>query len=534
MPDVFEVLDRGLAGPIERRRFLKFTGALAGAAAFCQARGDLAHATTPLGGYPFTLGVASGDPERHGAVLWTRLAPAPFEPDGGVPYRRLPVEWRVAKDPGMRRVVRKGTTLAVPQLAHSVHVEVSDLDPGREYFFQFRYRDEVSPVGRTLTAPSRWSSVSSLAFAFASCQKWDDGYYSAYRRMAEEDIAFVVHLGDYLYEYGIDEHGGFRGVPVPDQFRPECETLERYRLQYGLYKSDPDLRRAHELFPWLIAWDDHEVQNDYAGLSPEGGEPNPEFTARRAAAYQAFYEHIPLRAAALSRGGEVRLYRRVTWGDLAEFNVVDERQYRTDQPCGDGEFPRCPESLDPAVTMLGERQEEWLREGLEDSRARWNVIAQQVMMGQLDHNRGDPRIYWHDAWDGYPVARQRIVDHLLRARIRNPVLITGDWHSTFVNDIKRDFSDPDSATVATEFVGTSISSNGDFPVYGPYYGPMIPANPHIRFFDGDRRGYVRCVLDRDEWRTDLRMVSTVSRSDAPVSTFASFVVESGRPGAQRA
>jgi alkaline phosphatase D len=533
MNDPFHALEAALAGPMDRRRFVYLTGALAGAAAFSQLRGDLAQAARPTRSYPFTLGVASGDPAPRGAVLWTRLAPEPFEPGGGMPHRRVPVAWRVAKDPGMRRVVRRGVALAVPELAHSVHVEVGGLEPQREYFFQFKYRDELSPVGRTITAPRRGSRVPSLAFAFVSCQRWDEGYYSAYRRLAEEDLAFVVHLGDYLYEYGIDENGGFRGVPVPDQFRSETDSLERYRLQYGLYKSDPELKRAHQLFPWLIAWDDHEVQNDYAGLAPEGGEPNPAFTARRAAAYQAFYEHIPLRAAALPRGGELLLYRRMRWGDLAEFSVLDARQHRTDQPCGDGEFPRCPESLDPAVTMLGREQERWLMRGLERSRAQWNVIAQQVMMGQLDHNRGDPRIYWHDAWDGYPVARQRIIDHLAAARVRNPMVITGDWHSTFVNDIKADFSNPDSATVATEFVGTSISSNGDLIIYGPYYGPMIPANPHIKFFDGDRRGYVRCRVDREQWRTDLRMVSTVSRPDAPVSTFASFVVDDGRPGAQQ-
>src|SRR5688572_27598753 len=240
-----------MTGAMDRREFLKFTGALAGTAAFCQLRGDLAQATTPLSGYPFTLGVASGDPAPHGALLWTRLAPKIFEPDGGMPRRRLPVTWRVARDSRMRLVVRRGVALAAPELAHSVHVDVGGLDPRREYFFQFQYRDELSPVGRTRTAPRRSDRVGSLAFAFASCQKWDDGYYSAYRRMAEEDIDFVVHLGDYLYEYGIDEHGGFRGVPVPDQFRSETVTLERYRLQYSLYKSDPDLRKAHQLFPWL-------------------------------------------------------------------------------------------------------------------------------------------------------------------------------------------------------------------------------------------------------------------------------------------
>ena len=539
MTDPFDSLEQALAGPMDRRRFLAFTGALAGAAAFSQLRGDLAHAAPSLSGYPFTVGVASGDPAPSRTVLWTRLAPNIYEPDGGMPHRRVPVAWRLAKDPRMRHVVRRGTALAVPELAHSVHVELSGLEPRREYFFQFRYRDELSPVGRTRTGPRPGASVRALAFAFASCQRWDEGYYSAYRRLAEEDFEFVVHLGDYLYEYGIDEHGGFRNVPVPDQFRPECETLDRYRLQYSLYKSDPDLKRAHQRFPWIVTWDDHEVQNDYAGLAPVGGEPNPLFTARRAAAYQTFYENIPLRASALPRGGTSLLYRRLTWGDLAKFSVLDTRQYRTDQPCGDGEFPRCPESLDPSVTMLGREQERWLHDGLANSGARWNVIANQVMMGELRHDHdgdgdpGNPIIYWHDAWDGYPAARQRIIDHLRRARVRNPMIITGDWHSTFVNDIKEDFSNPGSRTVATEFVGTSISSNGDGPVYGPYYGPMIGANPHIKFFDGDRRGYVRCLVDRKQWRTDLRMVSTVSRSDAPVSTFASFAVEDGRAGAQR-
>src|SRR5918996_4168126 len=383
MSDVFHSLEGALAGPMDRRRFFQFTGALAGAAAFCQLRGDLAQAARRLRDYPFTLGVASGDPAPRGAVLWTRLAPEPLEADGGMPHHRAAVQWQVAKDPGMRRVVRRGVALAVPELAHSVHVELAGLDPQREYFFRFKYRDELSPVGRTITAPLPTASVGSLGFAFASCQRWDEGYYSAYRRMAEEDLAFVVHLGDYLYEYGIDEHGGFRNVPVPDQFRPETETLERYRLQYGLYKSDPDLQRAHQLFPWLIAWDDHEVQNDYAGLAPVGGEPNPPFTARRAAAYQSFYEHIPLRAASVPRGGSVLLYRRRRGGKQAQVRLPHARPYPPATPCGDGEFPRCEESLDPAVTMLGRKQERWLEDGLEDSRARWNVIAQQVMMGEL-------------------------------------------------------------------------------------------------------------------------------------------------------
>jgi alkaline phosphatase D len=227
------------------------------------------------------------------------------------------------------------------------------------------------------------------------------------------------------------------------------------------------------------------------------------------------------------------IYRRLAYGDLIELSVLDTRQYRSAPPCGWGEQPACDAAQDPSVTMMGPNQERWLLKGLDRSRVRWNVLAQQVMMGRLDHEEGPGEVFWTDAWDGYPAARQRIIDHIIEARVRNPVVITGDWHSTFVNDIKEDFEDPNSDTVATEFVGTSISSNDDQIVYGPYYGPMVAWNPHIKFFDGDRRGYVRCRVDHEKWLTDLRMVTTVSRPDAPVYTLASFVVEDGVPGAQQ-
>jgi alkaline phosphatase D len=531
MPHVDDVLARAETARLNRRRFLELTAGLAGAAVFSQLRPDLGRSAA-VHEYPFKLGVASGDPHPRGVTLWTRLIPDIYEPNGGMPSVRVPVRWRIATDERMRRVVRRGTTLAMPDLAHSVHVDVNGLEPGREYFYRFEYRGEASPVGHTRTAPRPLARVRSLAFAFASCQRWDEGFYSAYARMAEENIAFVVHLGDYLYENGINARGGIRNVPVPDQFRPECMTLDRYRIQYSLYKSDPDLKRAHRLFPWLVIWDDHEVENDYAAIYPEDGQANTDFVARRAAAYQAFYEHIPLRARSLPLDGSMRLYRRMRWGNLAAFNLLDSRQYRTNQPCGDGEYPRCAESLDPAVTMLGAEQERWLARGLASRASRWNVLANQVMMAQLDHNRGDPRIYWHDSWDGYPTARQRLVDFMALRPVRNPIVLTGDWHSTFVNDIKRDFSNPASETVASEFVGTSISSNNDRIVYGPYYGPMIPANPHIKFFEGDRRGYVRCRVNHTHWLTDLRMVPTVSHPAAPVYTLESFVVHDGRPGAE--
>ncbi|MGK5534307.1 alkaline phosphatase D family protein [Streptomyces sp. URMC 129] len=518
----------------DRRRLVRALGGIAGLAALAQVPLEQGASAAPRGGlagYPFTLGVASGDPSPDGFVLWTRLAPEPLAPGGGgMPHGPVAVDWRVATDEGMRNVVRRGTVRALPELAHAVHVEPEGLLPDREYWYQFRCGGDVSPVGRTRTLPAAHTRVRRLSFAFASCQNWADGYYSAYRNLAEEDLDLVVHLGDYVYEGGIPADGGYRRTPVPAQLRPACRTLDRWRLQYALYKSDPDLQRAHARFPWIVTWDDHEVQNDYAARSSQY---EGDITALRAAAYQAYYEHQPLRRAAIPRSGEMRLYRRLAYGDLAEFSVLDGRQYRDVPPCGWGEAPACEAAYDPSVTMLGERQERWLLDGLAASGARWNVLANNVMMARLDHDGPAGDTLWHDAWDGFPAARTRVTDHLAAARVSNPVVITGDWHSTFVNDIRRDFDDPDSPVVATEFVGTSISSNGDGEVYGPYYGPMIRHNPHIRFFDGDRRGYVRCAVDRREWRTDLRMVGTVGRPDVPAETFASFVVEEGAPGAHR-
>jgi alkaline phosphatase D len=487
-----------------------------------------AHAAPRLrgGGSPFTLGVASGDPAPDGFVLWTRLAPDMFAPDGGMPSRKVPVDWLVARDERLRHVVRSGTAWALPELAHSVHVEVGGLRPDREYYYRFRYRGDVSDIGRTRTSPSAGDSVRRLRFAFASCQDWTHGYYSPYRHMAEDDLDLVIHLGDYVYEYGIPADGGLRKTPTPDVLRDGPEDLDRWRMQYALYKSDPDIQRTHARFPWLVTWDDHEVANDYAGAYDETVPP------ARAAAYQAWYEHQPVRRRSLPQpDGSLRLYHRTIWGRLAQFDVLDTRQYRTPPACGWGEAPACDAAYDPAATMLGVDQEAWLTAGLHASHARWNVLANSVMMGRLDHDGPDGDIIWHDAWDGFPAARKRVTDTFADAGIRNPVMVTGDWHSTFVNDITADFDNPDAEVVATEFVGTSISTNGDDEVYGPYYGPMIKYNPHIKFFDGDRRGYVRCTVEADEWRTDLRMVSTVSRSDAPVSTYASFAVADGRPGA---
>jgi len=388
----------------------------------------------------------------------------------------------------------------------------------------------VSPTGRTRTAVPAGVAGGTLAFAFASCQAWDSGYYPSYRHMAQEDLDLVLHLGDYVYEGGIAADGGYRRTPTPEVLRDAPRDLERWRMQYALYKSDPDLQAAHARFPWMVTWDDHEVQNDYANTQSQY-EGN--ISALRAAAYQAWYEHQPVRAPARPDADGPRVYRRLRWGNLVQLDVVDGRQYRSVPPCGWGEADACEQAYDPSVTMLGVEQERWLYDGLASSPARWNILGSNVMLARLDHDGAAGDRLWHDAWDGFPAARNRLTEAWAQHDVSNPVVVTGDWHSTFVSDILRDFDDPSTPIVATEIVGTSISSNGDGEVYGPYYGPMIRFNPHIRFFDGDRRGYVRCRVRHSQMRADLQVVSTVSRPDAPESTFASFVIENGRPGAQR-
>ncbi len=516
----------------DRRRFLSTVAGVAGLAAASQFPVGRAVATVrPEGGdYPFQLGVASGDPTPHGVVLWTRLVPRPYQPGGGMPRRRVPVQWEVAVDERFTFPVVSGTVWALPQLAHSVHVDVGGLLPDREWFYRFRYRDDISDVGRTRTAPRVGAPTSRLDLAFVSCQDWASGYYPSYRHLADDDLDLVLHLGDYIYEGGIPADGGLREVRTPRVLREAPRTLDRWRMQYALVKSDPDLQAAHRRFPFAVTWDDHEVQNDYANTQSQY---EGDISALRAAAYQAWYEHQPVRMPARPDSDGPRIYRRLGWGDLAQIDIVDGRQYRTIPACGWGEADACEAAYDPSATMLGKRQERWLFDGLAANEPRWNVLASNVMVARLDHDGKKGDLLWNDAWDGFPGARNRLTAAWREARVRNPVVFTGDWHSSFVNDILRDFDRPDSPVVATEFVGTSISTNGDTPVYGPYYGPMIKFNPHIKFFDGDRRGYQRIVIEPDRITTRLKMVRTVSRRDAPEYTYASFAVEDGRPGAVR-
>ena len=476
---------------------------------------------------PFTLGVASGDPLPDGVVLWTRLAPEPLAPTGtGLPAEPIEVQWVIARDEAMTRTVRTGTALALPEFAHSVHVEVEGLEPDRVYFYQFRVGDASSPVGRTRTAPARDAIKNRLRLAFASCANYQQGFFGAYRGIANEDLELVLHLGDYIYEGGPDP-SEIRQFATPNPF-----TLEQYRQRHAQYKLDPDLQAAHAAHPWIVTWDDHEVEDNYA--SEQSRYTSREaFMLRRAAAYRAYYEHMPLRRSSLPQGPNLELYRRLTWGNLAEFSILDTRQYRSDQPCGDGLKARCAEAISENQTMTGPAQERWLLEGLNASQTRWNLIGQQVMMAQYDFLPGFGQLFNMDQWDGYVAARNRILRFLEARKPSNPVVLTGDIHSSWVHDLKLDFDNPNSSTVGTEFVGTSVTSDFIGAASG-FVQAALRDNPHTKYFDGSKRGYVRCELTSDRMNADFRSVSSVYERNASMTTTASFVVEGGQAGAKRA
>jgi len=492
-------------------------------------------AASPFADYPFRLGVASGDPRPDSVVLWTRLATDPLAADGfgGIPQRDYPVRWEVAEDERFRRVVRRGRVTATPQLGHSVHPEVGGLRPGRDYFYRFAVGSEISPVGRTRTAPAS-GSLAPLTFAFASCARWTDGYYTAYRHLAEEQVDVVVHLGDYLYEYAVDANGGKRNVPVAPHLNSETTDLARYRLQYGLYKSDADLMAAHASAPFITTFDDHEVENNWADDHPEAVTPTPAgplWTARRQAAFQAYYENLPLRAAQMPSGPDIQIYRQLSYGRLVDFNVLDTRQHRDDQPYGDGTHAPGPETTDPATTMMGFDQEQWLLDNFSRSRARWQVLANQAPMAETDSDPGPDKMLFMDPWDGYTANRERILRGAQQRGVDNLVVITGDRHQNYTNDLRLSYDDPAAEVMGTEFVGTSITSGSDGADMTTEGQEFLTANPHMKFFNS-QRGYVRCRVTKDAWSSDFRVVPYVTRPGAPVSTRATWVVEDGVPGAQ--
>jgi alkaline phosphatase D len=442
------------------------------------------------------------------------------------------VTWEVAEDDTFRTVASRGAVIASSALAHSVHVDVTGLEAARPYWYRFRAADAVSLIGRTRTAPKAEDAATRLRFAFAACQQYEQGYFTAYRHMAREDLDLVIHLGDYIYE----SSWGRNHVRVHNAEEPY--TLDDYRNRYALYKSDEDLQAAHAAFPWLVTWDDHEVDNDYANDRSQDLDTRELFLARRAAAYQAYYEHMPLPAWARPRASAMRVYGRSAHGRLASFFVLDTRQYRSHQVCtrpdrGGGNVVReeeCPQRLDAGLTFLGREQEEWLNAGVSASGARWNFIAQQTLMAQADRRPGPGADYWTDGWDGYPRARERLLASLARVNVSNPIVLSGDVHMAAVADLKKDFDDAKSAVVATELVCPSITSQGPTQKRVEL---LLQENPHIKFANGARRGYTTVEVTPKRCVTRMRTIASEKEPASPVKNLAIYAIEDGRAGAYR-
>lgn len=519
------------------RRTLIRTGLVGGTATLlaapptdARAAGTRATAASPAPRTsPFTLGVASGDPTPDGVVLWTRLALDPLADDGlgGMASRTYAVGWQVATDERFRRVVRAGNVRATPTSAHSVHVEVQGLRPGTEYFYRFRLGRHLSAVGRTRTAPAHDARGGALAMSFVSCSQYEHGWFTAYRRLAEDQPDLVLHLGDYQYEY---QAGGYvaPGGNVRDHRGPETVTLAGYRQRLAQYHADEDLQAAHAVAPWLVVFDDHEVDNNWADDVPEHPEDAPGFPARRAAAFQAYYENMPLRRSSIPRGQDISIYRRLQWGKLANFHMLDTRQFRDDQACGDG-YDDCPDAADPARSLPGRRQEQWLADGFARSRARWDVIGQQVFYGRRDSTATPDNTVSMDAWDGYAASRDRVTSSWVKAQVRNPVVLTGDVHAHWASEVLQDFRAADSPVVGSEFITSSITSGGDGYDEPTGQHPWAAYNPNLRFWT-NLRGYVNTRITPDSFTADYRCVARVSVKDQPAFTRARFVVEDGVRG----
>lgn len=475
------------------------------------------------GGDPFALGVASGCPRPDSVVLWTRLAPA------SAPAASQAIAWEIADDERFSRVVRSGTEVVDASSAHSLHLQVDGLSPSRWYWYRFTSAGTRSEPARTRTAPPP-DREEPFSFAIASCQRFDDGHYAAWRHLADESPDLVVFLGDYIYE----------SAPRAGRVRTHvgqgaARTLADYRARYEQYRSDPALRRIHASAPWIVTWDDHEVQNDYA--ADRGPDLAQDFLARRAAAYRAWWEHMPLPPSMRPVDANLRVYDRYRWGTLARFHVLDDRQYRDHQACpppGRGGSTTvndadCPELFAPKRSILGPAQEAWLADGLAQPGARWNLVAQQTLVAPFTWSKAGR--HWTDGWSGYPAARDRLMDAIVERRVSNVVALSGDVHCNYVADLRRRPDDPPEATIATEFCGTSIASAG---LPQERVAAALPLNPHIRYARSDERGYVALAVSGARVDARLRVVSDVNDPQAAIRTAAAYAVEAGRPGAQEA
>lgn len=470
----------------------------------------------------FRLGVASGDPLHDRVMIWTRLAPAPLEAGGGMPDADVPVIWEVFTDERLQRPVRNGWTYARPALAHSVHVDVDGLEPSRTYWYRFRVGDELSAVGRTKTFPAPDARPSQLRLAVACCQKFRDGFFTAHDHIAATALDAVLFLGDYIYETG--GQSDVPGRAAIDLVR--VTDLDGFRTRYGGYRMDASLQAAHAAHPWIVTWDDHEVSNDYGGDWLEESR-REDGTARdlRAAGYQAWYEHMPVRLTLPDDPAFFDIHRSFAFGDLATLYVLDGRQHRDAPPCEEKVGPPCEELLAGGLSLLGAEQLDWLVRSLLGSRGAWNLVAQPVLFSPalLELNLAN-----RDQWDGYVDDREAILAALAAPEVQVPMVLLGDVHAAGFFELYRDQFDPRSERVALEVLTTSVTSGGDGAAddeFAPFAGLAERAVRSVRYADASRRGFTLLDYRRDACTVTYHAVSTVRAVEATLQVAARFEID---------
>ncbi len=470
---------------------------------------------------PFTLGVASGDPLPNAVVLWTRLAPDPLAEDGlgGMPDQEVDVRWEMARDDGFTDIVRSGVAVAATDHAHAVHVDVDGLELATDYRYRFTVGDHTSPAGRTRTLPS--GSPDRFQVGVVNCQWFEAGAYAAYRHLLDEDLDVVLHLGDYIYEFPGAAEGERTTLPTH-----ELETLTDYRLRYASYRLDEDLRNAHHRYPFVLTWDDHEVANNYSGDALRDAPDSPDAArSRKVAGYQAWWEHLPVRAGP-PVDGELAVHQHFDVGDLARIYMLDQRQYADLPPCRDGgpeaeDFGDCAERLDDR-SLLGSEQETWFTDATEGSRATWNLVGNPVVLGGIDGgNAADGPAYYLDSWDGYPTARHRLIEQL--AKVSNPVVLTGDYHAGMLIDVHERPFEQDSSLVAPELMAPPISSQL-FPA------DITGQSPQVRQ-QINGHGYLAVEVTPERVHARFRILDDVADPSSAISTRLTCTIEAGSPQA---
>jgi alkaline phosphatase D len=506
---------------ISRRGFIQSSGAALGALPFIRSIDAIAQVTNPV----FRHGVASGDPLSDRVILWTRVTPSA----GAVAQS---VAWELARDERFTREVTRGELQTGAARDFTVKIDAVGLEPDTIYYYRFQANKERSPVGRTKTLPA--NNVSRVRLGVVSCSNLPQGYFNAYACLANRDVDAVLHLGDYFYEYPNKQYGdgtALGRIPAPDK---EIISLKEYRERHAQYKADPDSQEIHRRHPFIVTWDDHEFANNTWWGGAENHTPATEgdWTIRRAAAVQSYYEWMPIREDLQTL--TPRIYRTFRFGDLATLFMLDTRLVGRDQEVDRNDLAAL---ASPARSVLGAAQENWLeREFAESVRnnTTWNVLGQQIMFApQVPPGKPIPNA---DVWDGYQAARERMFDAVERTRLNNLALLTGDIHSSWAYDLpRRPFDGYDKksgkGSLGVELAGTSISSPtniGAGPDGARELAGYVAARPHLHYVDGRYRGYFILDLTRQRLQADFYGVATVQERSTKERFEKGFITESGR------